>query len=187
MEVKEVNLRATEEVAKRVVVLAFTNLVAFNDISAELAVEEIKKYDLWGSVSPKEEQFLKYPSEESKNYETWKCEAIWVLMWALHIVDELGLPNEVVNLKSIPYEVYPIGAHKDPRVFINSNLRIRNKEEILKASEWYTQMDKACIAAEDKGSILKEVHPRVVYERNCTLNWLLSYQNCEWDTADCKV
>jgi len=184
---EEITLRAVEEVATRVTILAFTNLVAFNNITATEAITEIKKYDLWGAVTPDEKSFLENPTEERKNHETWKCEGIWLLMWALNIVDEIGQPNELANLKDIPYEVYPIGQHKNPNDFINTQKSLRIKNEIIDANDLYYRMSWASVDARINNIELTELHGGVVYERHYALNWLTQYRNQEWDAVSCDT
>jgi hypothetical protein len=183
----EVVIRPVKEIAQRIVVLAVTNLVAFNDISSEQATDYLKKYNLWHFVTPKEKEFLANPTDEKKNIETWKCEGIWVLMWVLNKVENLGFPDEFCNLDNISAENYPVGENKDPNIFINSILSIRSKSEILDANDLHYRIEWACVDARINSRQLDEVNTGVVYERHYALNWLINYMGQNWDDISCDT
>ncbi|MEN7549957.1 DUF4272 domain-containing protein [Rapidithrix thailandica] len=184
---ENVSIRSVEKIAERVVMLATTNMVAFNAISGEQAKEYLNGYKLLDKATPKELDFLNNPTEEKKNYETWKCEGIWVLMWALGIVEDLAFPNHMADLNAIPSEQYPIGSDTDPNSFIQSAKVPRSKKAILDANDLYYRIDWACVDARINGQEMQAVHPGVVYERHYALNWLIKYNNQEWDEVTCDT
>ena len=108
-------------------------------------------------------------------------------MWALNIVDNLGFPNEMADLNNIPMEKYPIGKDKNPIDFINSQVKVRSKAEILDANDLYYRMDWACVDARINGNQITEVNSRVVYERHYALNWLINHFEEEWDDVSCDT
>ncbi len=183
----ETTLRTPKEIAQRVTVLATTNMVAFNNITGKEAIEYLKKYKLWKFVTPDEKSFLSNPTDEKKTQETWKCEGIWTLMWALKIVDDLGYPNKLCDLNNIPFEKYPIGQDKDPNIFINSITESRSKTEILDANDLYYRMDWTCVDARINGHELNELNSSIIYERHYALNWLINYMEQEWDDISCDT
>lgn len=183
----EVQLRNPEEVATRVLILAVTNMVAFNNIEAEQAIGFLKRYELWEVTTPKEKNFLENPTPENKNQETWKCEGIWVLMWALKIVDDLQFPDHLCSLNDIPADQYPIAPGKEPSAFIATANTLRSKAEILNANDLYYRFEWACVEARIHGQAMEAVHPSVVYERHYALNWLINYQGQDWDNVTCDT
>ncbi len=180
-------IRSAKEIAERVTILAFTNAVAFNQLSGEKAIEVIKRYELWDLVTPDEQLFLENPTEKQKGIETWKCEGIWILMWALQIVNDLGFPNTMAELSKIPLEEYPLGNEKDPNDFIAKHTNTRAKSEILTMNDLYYRMDWACVDFRIKGEEMTAVNPGVVYERHYALNWLINYQGADWDDVTCDT
>lgn len=184
---EETILRTPKEIAQRVCILGITNMVAFNAISGQEAFDYIKKHQLEEWVTPKEFEFLANPTEENKMYETWKCEGIYTLMWALHYVDDLTFPNVLCDLNTIPYEKYPVGPDKNPNDFINSITTSRTKEEILDMADLYYRLDWACVDARINQRNIEEANPSVVYERHYTLNWLIHYRNQDWDDVTCDT
>ncbi|MFT5823400.1 MAG: hypothetical protein ACI8ZM_004661 [Crocinitomix sp.] len=183
----ETTIRTVKEIAERVTILTFTNAVAFNQLPGEKAIEVIKRYELWDMVTPKEREFLENPTEKQKSIETWKCEGIWTLMWALQIVNDLGFPNEMAELSKIPMEEYPLGNEKDPNEFIAKQTKTVAKAEIMNMNDRFYRMSWACVDLRLKGEEMKTVHPGVVYERHYALNWLINYQGAEWDDITCNT
>ncbi|WP_199912771.1 DUF4272 domain-containing protein [Aquimarina aquimarini] len=184
---EDTSIRSPKEIAERVTLLAVTNMVAFGNISGEEALEYLDRYTLLEKATPKELDFLKNPTDDAKSYETWKCECIWVLMWALAIIENLGFPDHLADLNKIPSEKYPIGEGKDPNLFINAINTSRSKQEILDANDLYYRLDWACVDARIKGEEIKEVNPGIVYERHYALNWLINYMNQDWDNVSCDT
>jgi hypothetical protein len=180
-------IRSPKEIAQRVTVLAITNAVAFNNLSGTDAMGYLKKYKLWDFVTPGEQDFLNDPTDEKKNYETWKCECIWTLMWALKKVPDLGFPDDMCSLNNIPPDEYPVGGDKDPNYFINSITEAKSTSEILDANDLYYRINWACTDARIKNEEMNEAQPGVVYERQYALNWLINYMGQEWDDVKCDT
>lgn len=183
----ETTIRSAKEIAERVSVLAVTNLVAFNSISPEEAIDYLQNYKLWELVTEGEKEFLTNPTEDKKMYETWKCEGIWTLMWALKKVDTLDFPNEFCNLENISAENYPVAKDKDPFEFINTVNEVRSKKEILDAADLYYRYNWACVDERIKGRQIENINPGIVYERQYALNWLIHYMDQDWDDVTCDT
>ncbi|QSW88726.1 DUF4272 domain-containing protein [Flavobacterium endoglycinae] len=183
----ETTIRSAKEIAERVSVLAVTNLVAFNSISPEEAIDYLQNYKLWELVTEGEKEFLTNPTEDKKMYETWKCEGIWTLMWALKKVDTLDFPNEFCNLENISAENYPVAKDKDPFEFINAVNEVRSKKEILDAADLYYRYNWACVDERIKGRQIENINPGIVYERQYALNWLIHYMDQDWDDVTCDT
>ncbi len=184
---EDTTLRSPQEIARRICVLAITNYVAFGNLTGEEGAEYLQHYGLWDAVTEGEKEFLTNPTEEKKSYETWKCEDIWLLMWAVKRVDDLYFPDKLCSLDNIPYEEYPVGPEKDPNDFINIISESRSKEEILDAGDLHYRVNWACVDARIKGEEIEGVHPGVVYERCYALNWLIGYRGKEWDDITCDT
>jgi len=177
----ETKLRTAEEVAQRVVVLATTNMVAFNGMTGKEAEDYLRKYGFWQYTTPNEKAFLANPTPDKKNQESWKCEDIWTLMWALKIVDTLGFPNEMCDLNMIPADKYPLAKGKDPNDFVKQFNELRSMKEILDVNDLYYRLDWTCVDARLNNKEVSKMNPGVVYERHYALNWLINYMNQAWD------
>ena len=183
----EVTIRSSEQIAARAVMLALTNLVAFSSISASQAFEIIEQYSLQAHVTPEEMKFLQNPTDELKNIMSWKCEAIWVLCWALNIVEDLGEADDMADLNTIDGELYPIQPGVDPNMFIKKDHMVRSAEEILDENDLYYRLNWACVDARLNGHEIDGANPGVVYERQYALNWLINYMGQEWDDVTCDT
>ncbi|MDN5394968.1 MAG: DUF4272 domain-containing protein [Chryseobacterium sp.] len=184
---EETTLRTPEEIARRVTVLAVTNLIAFDSIDPEEAIDYLKDCNLWDDVTPKEKDFLNDPTEQKKAQESWKCECIWVLLWALKKVNTLPFPDELCDLNDIPAENYPVGGDIDPIDFIHAPHELRSKSEILDAADLYYRYDWACVDARIQNIEMETIDPGIVYERHYALNWLITYMDQEWDDVSCDT
>ncbi|MHC0446941.1 DUF4272 domain-containing protein [Flavobacterium sp. 3-218] len=184
---RETTIRSAKEIAERASVLAVTNLVAFNSISSEEAVDYLQEYKLWESVTEGEKEFLANPTEDKKMYETWKCEGIWTLMWALKKVDAIDFPNAFCDLGNISSENYPVGQGKNPFEFINAVHEVRSKKEILDAADLYYRYNWACVDERINGRQIENINPGIVYERQYALNWLIHYMDQDWDNVTCDT
>lgn len=180
-------LRSPKDIARRICVLAMTNYVAFDNLTGEDAAGYLRHYGLWDYVTEGEKAFLANPTEETKSYETWKCEGIWTLLWAVKKIDDFYFPDKLCNLDSIPSDEYPVGPDKDPNDFINTITGSRSTKEILDANDLHYRINWACVEARIKGEEIEGVHPGVVYERCYALNWLIGYRDQEWDDVSCDT
>lgn len=183
----ETTIRTPKEIAQRVSVLAMTNLVAFNSIDPNVAIEYLQSYNLWDFVTENEKEFLEDPTDDKKAQETWKCEGIWVLMWALKKVENLDFPDAFCNLENISPEDYPVGPDKDPNDFIDAITSIRSKSEILDADDLYYRYNWACVDERINGREIEGINPGIVYERQYALNWLINYMGQDWDSISCDT
>lgn len=183
----QTTLRTPKEVAQRVSALAVVNLVAFNSISSEEATEYLQNYNLWDFTTENEKEFLADPTDDKKANESWKCEGIWVLMWALDKIETLDFPDEFCDLENINPDDYPVGQDKDPNIFIDSVVALRSKSEILDANDLYYRFNWACVDERINGRQIEEINPGIVYERQYALNWLINYMDQDWDSVSCDT
>ncbi len=182
-----VQIRTPQAIAERVTLLAVTNMVAFNQMPGEQAVAYLKNFDLWQLATPKEVDFLQNPTDERKAYETWKCESIWTLLWALNVIPDLNFPDKLADLNNIPPAQYPIGPHKDPNDFIAQMTQTATEKVILDTNDLYYRIHWACVDARLSGQEITQVNPGIVYERHYALNWLINYKNQRWDEVTCDT
>ncbi|MFQ6603630.1 DUF4272 domain-containing protein [Flavobacterium sp. C3NV] len=183
----ETTLRTPKEIAQRVSALAVVNLVAFSSISPEEATEYLQNYNLWDFTTENEKEFLGNPTDDKKANESWKCEGIWVLMWALNKIETLDFPDEFCDLENIDPDNYPVGQDKDPNIFIDSIVEIRSKSEILDANDLYYRFNWACVDERINGREIEGINPGIVYERQYALNWLINYMEQDWDSITCDT
>lgn len=182
---ESVVLRSQKEVAERLTVLTAVNYVACDATSPQEITKALKAFQLEVHLSPNERAFLKNPTEELKLQESWKCEGIWTLLWALNIVDDLGSPKEICNLSKVPAELFPFGQKLHPRDFIAMPFELRSKSEILEAQDLYYRLYWTCTDAIQNQIEIFKIDPNIVYERLYALNWLTQHMGEEWDKVSC--
>ena len=177
-------LRTTSEVKTRVLILAIINGFALNQITKEQTINFLIANDLLESITPKEKDLLDHPTEDKKSNETWKCEGIWVLLWALNIQESLGDFATLCDLGNIPRDKYPI---HNPKGFLEADFLLRSKKEILDQSDLYYRLDWANVDLRLKGLQSPNLNQGLVYERHYALNWLINYMGQAWDDVSCDT
>ncbi|WP_143307297.1 DUF4272 domain-containing protein [Chitinophaga vietnamensis] len=183
----QASIRSVKEVTERVSVLAAVNTVAFGYFDSGDIIIYLKENDLWDKTTDAEKNFLADPTEEQKKRETWKCEDIWVLLWALNIVPELGSMDALCNLDMAPEAAFPFrGTGTAAATFLSQPHSLRPASEILDANDLYYRANWACTDARIKG-MQAPAHPGIVYERHYALNWLIGYRNQPWDYVTCDT
>ena len=173
--------RTSEQIAARIVGLAYTNLVAFNSVTPDWVMEEINKHDISDCFTPGELEFLRHPTDEAKMAETWRAESIWLLLWSLKIVDDLPFPDHMIDLNKVPLNEYPVTDLTTPDEFIDTHLERRTEDELLDVNDFYYRCNWACVDAGLNHRLLTRLNPEVVYERHYASNWLVGYENQNWD------
>ena len=173
-------LRIAPEVAERLIVVAAVSAVAA-DMDREEVSSWLKQQDLWRKASPAEMDFLtsEHPTGKATIYFSWQMEAVYVLGWALKLVTQLDLPKEQASIGDI-LEHMP-GPGDRVTEFIAS-CSLRSASEIHQAAESAFNDHASCRRAKSVGE--PESHGydiEVVQERHRALNWLIVYENAEWD------
>lgn len=184
----EVKIRKPKEVAQRLIILTIQNFVC-NGTELGQARGMITHHNLIDYVTPNEINFFNGEYSQSQiSQESWKCEGMLVLFWALGIAKELPFPENMATiLDHINKEDYPIINDKDPNELINSDLKLRSTAEILDMADLYYRIYWACVDDRLKGQQTPGVVSGVVYERLYALNWLINYMGSAWDDVSCDT
>ena len=194
----EAKLQSPQDVARRVLVLWAVELRA-EGIPQEETLGLIKQLDLWDSVSPEEKRFLqdKEPDPDECQELVWRLESIWVLLWALGYIEELGWPEGMCDVPKIVDILKEQEANPD---FIK-NAKLRSKAEILDAQDLTMRIHWAIRDAllnhegqippgldwtvAEREHVSESPCVGVVEQRHYTLNWLVNYLDPEdWDSVD---
>ncbi|MES2900029.1 MAG: DUF4272 domain-containing protein [Pseudomonadota bacterium] len=128
------------------------------------------------ALSPLERAFLDLPSpsEHECAQFTWRYESLYLLEWALGLVNELPYPSEACDTAST---VATLIEMRGPA--------LRPATDILDALDlhyrlhWFIRQERLRKSVETKG-----VDADVVMERHRTLNWLVRFQHAPWDEVD---
>lgn len=196
----DVATRSPQDVARRTLVLWAVELRA-EGVPQKEARQIIDRLGLWEFVSPNERTFLDNPDpspEESRRL-VWRLECLWVFMWALGYIDDLGWPAGMCDVKRL---ARLIARHENDPKFI-TEAKLRPVRERLDAQDltlrihwairdallhhdgmmpdgldWSGNREWVPVAASSAAG--------VVEERHYALNWMIinPLEPEEWDDVD---
>lgn len=193
----EVTLRSPQETARRALVLWAVALRADGMPQAE-ALEMLDQWQLWPDVSPEEQSYIRDPDpdEDLTASYVWRLEAVWVLMWALGRIEDLGWAASMCDVPHLVNVMKPVEA--DPQ-FIET-ARLRSTSEILNAQDLTMRLhwtmrdaylnqrlihsDLDWSEGEPDVFVIQSAAVGVIEQRHKTLNWLIRFGDGDWDNVD---
>lgn len=176
----ETELRSSAEIGVRMFCL-FCVIGSAYDFSDKSYTKYLKEHQLWEHLSPEEASFLSNPAPPEKEMLsfTWRCESLFVLMWAVGLFDTLRFPTRQTDNETI-ISKFP-SFQRSPWPFIRS-LKVRAKSEILDASDLIYRLHWATTQGELGGAPRPGgLDPEVVYEWHYAINWITKYGDLDWD------
>jgi len=175
----DTTLRKVNEVVNRVyallIIAAKGEGIEQDHLNKLIAAKKIN------SLSPKENSIFKLSTldDQSRAYATWRYESLYCLLWALGIFDELKFPNEICDVQTVVGLMF-----KPSREEFENTVQLRSIPEILDALDMVYRMNWSCVDARIKGQqVAGNINPSIIYERHYALNWLVNYQNQDWDNV----
>jgi hypothetical protein len=181
----ELRLRAPEDILRRmlalfVVAIRAESLTSDNPISAADLQQRFPP--AFAALSDAERAFLAQaaPSEQEVTQFLWRYEGILVLQWALGLQDSLPFADAICDVSAISctaIERGTEGLRKQPAA--------RPASEILDALDLHYRLHWAT-----RQAILKKnpapagLNDGVLQERHHALNWLVRFEDREWDDVD---
>jgi hypothetical protein len=176
---EEVELRTKEAVVQRTLAVAIAAVKA-EGLEMGIVHSVIQQFNALPFFSPEEKEFINNPnaSDEERAKFSWRYECLWVLLWSLGYVDELDFPTGICDVqKAVSF----IQAAKSYENMLES-AQLRSKSAILDEADKIYRINWACVNARIKHQPAPaNLEAGVVYERHFALNWLISYQDQEWD------
>jgi len=174
----EITFREPIDIARRAVCLLLVAGRA-SGLEAEIVSGLIEDYGVDEFFTPLERAFLASdsPQREDLVQFSWRSEACWVLLWALGLVSELDLPYEQIS----PGDAIGIVADTPIEALVERS-SLRWKDEILDAADliyrchWYVRQ--LGLDGREEEIVFS---PGVTMERHQALNWLIGYDESEWD------
>jgi hypothetical protein len=176
-------VRSAGEVAERLLLVASVCAVASDESLRERVVPWLKREAIWSAASPAEKKFLEATESTEKELiqQSWRAEAVYVLGWALGLVSNLQPPTDQASTGGI---LDQIPAPGDSVESFLSRATLRSAAELHSAAEDLFNANSWCRAA--KASNRPERHGydiEVADERHRAANWLVCYENAEWDNV----
>jgi DNA-dependent RNA polymerase auxiliary subunit epsilon len=175
-----VKIRTKDEVVDRAISLCYLELKS-ESTERELLANFDKKYNVKSKLTQSEKQFVENenPTEHEIANANWKAESFHTLLWALSVIDNLKFPNELCNIGVDVGYLFS----KSEQEFRDS-VKLRSKEEILDQADLILRLNWACVNARVKNEPTPSgLNPSVIYERHYALNWLIHFQNQDWDNV----
>jgi hypothetical protein len=175
---EEAVLRPAAEVARRAVAL-WAVAARGEGLERQKAVGFLEQAGLWQEATPREQAFLKdpQPGRQDTIQFAWRYECLWVLLWALGHVEDLGFPGGVCD---VPRAVRLV--LETPIAELVGKASLRPADEVLDALDLTYRCHWAVQDARLKGQPPPcGVDAGVVQERHYALNWLTCYRSQDWD------
>lgn len=188
--VNEIEMRSTEEIAKRAIACLISIQVAC-DINSGENIEEsreffegfLEKYKVKEELTDNEKEIIfGSPDRQEVINMAWKYEAYWTLIWALGIVDKLEYPSQICDCN---FAIRAVADYEDFNDFMKT-VKLRSIEEILDEADLIYRYNWACVNARIHGENPPAgLDPGVVFERHWGLNWLIGKgtYNDNWDSV----
>lgn len=178
----EVDLRPAKEVALRALSLFAVALRGESLNAGEpIPVDQMKsRLPLaFQAMSPKEQAFFASASPERQEIvdAAWRYDAVFMLQWALGWIDKVSWPTAICDVSQIARMLLDA----DRQQLVNE-AQLRPTSEILDMLDMHfrlhwttrqaTNSDQPCPGGLDNG---------VIQERHHTLNWLIRFEDADWD------
>ena len=176
-ETEEVTPRDKKEVIERAVCSFASIMCALSISKGEYSQEDrvyaedflSAKYHALELLTPMEQQVIAGTiSEAGAINAVWKYEAVWALLWALGIVEELSLPSEICDCDLVMGTMRRFKGLDD----FMEHTTLRPLEEILQALDLHYRYHWAAVNARVNGSDPAGIDEEVVMERRAGLEWL---------------
>jgi hypothetical protein len=164
-------IKPPADVARRTLILvAILNVIKKNKPDHILAW--LKKHSLLNDATVDEKVILqeRVIHDHDRLKLSWRAEAVWVFLWALGIVPDLGLPVSLCDLSDPKlWETIP-GPGKDPASFLDG-AALRPVDDILNMRDLLYRIHWAVTDALLNRRAVTFNHD-VVYEWHYALNWI---------------
>jgi len=173
----EIKIRNQKEVIERAYALLVIAAKG-EGVEQEHLIKTVEEKKI-NSFSPKEAGIYKSETlnDQEKAYATWRYESLYTILWAMGKMDELKFPSEICDVQTIVGKIL-----KPSREEFESSVKLRSDSEIVDELDKTFRMNWACVDARIKGQAISgNINPSVIYERHYLLNWLVKYQNQNWD------
>ncbi|HEY2581238.1 MAG TPA: DUF4272 domain-containing protein [Mucilaginibacter sp.] len=178
----EVMIREAKDIAKRVLILTYLNMVAETGDKGEKdeIIEFLQREQLWADVSEGEKKlFLKNKLTQKESVDiSWRSECIYLLLWVINKKDKVGLPTDQCVISDL-LRLLP-GFLESTADFINSASK-RTTPEILDMSDLLYRLHWAVRDASiNHKDIPGNIEESVIQEWHYAINWVTYYED-DWD------
>lgn len=174
----ETTLRIKDQIVDRALALCFIGLKS-EGLSPERLAEIDKAYGITRKLTPVERAYVTaaHPTNQQRRDAHWRYESLHVLLWALGYVDALSYPNAMCDVAHDAAIIHELSESK-----FRQSAKLRGKKEVLDQADLILRLDWACYDTRlAKKPIPGNLSTDIVLERHHSLNWLIRYENQDWD------
>jgi hypothetical protein len=181
----EAALRDPDEIARRALALFVTALRAESiAVGSEVLVADMRSQLplAFKSLTPREAAFMKIeaPDEAMLDVFNWRYESLFTLQWALGLTPHLSEPTKTCDVTALARIMV-----ETPDDELTAGAKLRFPSAILDALDLHFRLHWAIRqAALDGRRLPGGLIPNVVQERHSALNWLVRFEDAEWDDVD---
>lgn len=176
---EQVNIRTAREIGQRLLVLSYLNCFAWQPDWREPVMTALIDEGLWKFATSREKSIFNggAPSEDDLDYVLWRNESIWVLLWSLGTMPDLGLPTKNVDMQEM-ISLIP-SLFEDTESFLTSAV-VRSHAEIMQQADLHFRLCWAVRASDESGLPPPPVEAGVAFERHFAFGWIKGVR-AEWD------
>ena len=184
---EEAVLKSPEVIAERLVACLLTIQASFDQQADNYDVEAVAWYQRTLSqygittLTGKEQALFEMRADEQDRINmTWQYEALWALLWALGLIDDLKFPSEPMTEDECDFAIDVVSSCADMDELL-AKVQPRTLEEILDAADLIYRYHWACVNARINGRQMPQgLFESVVMERRRGLDWLFK-ADADWD------
>jgi len=181
----EVELRQALEAAQRALALFVVAVRAESlGVGNEIPILELrqKRPAAFRGLTPNEASFLDAAAPEQQqivNF-TWRYEALFLLQWVLGLAAKLPHPSKVCDVPAVARTMLDTSEED----FL-AKAAVRPTATVLDALDLHFRLHWAVRQARLDGKDgVNGIDPGVILERHHALNWLVRFENADWDDVD---
>jgi hypothetical protein len=177
---EEATLRSERDVAYRALSL-LTVALKGEGLDQTIVDRIIREHGLADHLTPGESAFVADPTPSNHNriQFSWRYECAWVLLWSLGYVEALGKPSQTCDVRrSVSFM-----KNRTTADFL-SDSKLRPIAEILDEADLIYRYHWAVVSARLNGQPAPaRLDSGIVQERHHALNWLIGYEDQDWDNV----
>jgi hypothetical protein len=179
----ELQLRSETEIFRRAMALFVVALRAESVATGDpIDINELQERIPIGidALTPLERDFLY--SDSNTQHEVvqfaWRYEALTLLLWALDLIQDLPFPTTICDVPAVARTSLDWASWKD-------NISLKPINVVLDALDLHYRLHWLSRQADLDGTAPPfNLDSGVVLERHYALNWLISFEDADWDDVD---
>lgn len=149
-----------------------------NDLSSEQILSRLP--DAQAALSPQEREFMEADAPDHQTIANmgWRYECVAVFAWALGLQEDLPFPDQICDVRTLSHRFLTAGT----LAVLLEQSRPRSAKQVLDALDEIYRLHWCITDARIQQQPPPDgVLPGVVVERHRALNWLVRFENADWD------